>query len=332
MAHELEIKNDVASMFSVIETPWHGLGHILAEAPSYAEGMALAGLDYPVEKVRLFRQVGQPEQQEFVQSEVGFATVRTDTGKELGSVGADYAVVENRDAFAVLEPLVDAGIAKLETGGTLRNGADAWLLVQWDLAKFGPIVREVFADEVSTFGLLSTNHTGKRSVLLKDTPIRVVCANTLGAAQQKGGTSVSVRHVGDASVRVVDAAQKMWGGIIERSEATAKMYRALKARRLDEAMFRKLVVSAVAKDPRTNDVIPSDLAVARYERKVAEVTRLWTEGKGHTGDYSAWEAYNAAVEMLDHNADLYPTKQRVASLLDGPLARTKDLVLANLTA
>lgn len=338
MAHELEFQQGVASTFSVGETPWHREGIILAEAPSYAEAIKLARLDYPVEKVGLFRQVGDPTQQEYVESTVGFATVRTDTGKELGSVGKDYSVVQNKDAFAILEPLVNDGVATLETGGVLRDGADAWLLMRWNLAKFGPIVREVFADEVIPFGLVSTNHSGRRGVLVKDTPIRVVCANTLGAAEGEGGHAITVRHTGDANVRLVEAAQSMWGAMIERMETTARAYRTLKARYLDEEMFKTLVVDAIATDPRKRSEFNpeaklAEMVVERYERKVTRVTELWTSGKGHTGDHSAWEAYNGAVELLDHDRDLFPTRAgafRTASLLDGDLGKRKAAVLANL--
>jgi hypothetical protein len=75
------------------------------------------------------------------------------------------------------------------------------------------------------------------------------------------------------------------------------------------------------------------MVVNRYERKANEITRLWTEGDGHIGDHSAWEALNGAVQALDHDRDLFPTRAgsyRTASLLDGILAQTKQRVTENL--
>jgi len=44
---------NVETMFSVRETPWHGLGRIIMDAPASREALELAGLDWQVES--LFR-------------------------------------------------------------------------------------------------------------------------------------------------------------------------------------------------------------------------------------------------------------------------------------
>ena len=41
---------NVESMFSVRETPWHGLGTIIQDAPDSKEAIRLAGLDWRVEQ------------------------------------------------------------------------------------------------------------------------------------------------------------------------------------------------------------------------------------------------------------------------------------------
>lgn len=350
MAHELEFtvgEDGVqrASFFTVGETAWHREGHVLTEAPTYQEALKLAKLDYEVEKRPTFIAMPTTDGTDtyMKQSTTAFVTVRTDTGLELGAVGRDYTVVNNLPAFRVLEPLLDEGVASLATGGVLRNGGDAWLMVQWNLAKFGPVVREVFAAEVTPFGLLAVNHTGRRGILLKDTNVRVVCANTLGFAESETMHQINVRHSGDAEQRLIDAAFNMWGGIIERYETLALQYQTLKARVLTEQEFTAAVLDLIAPSPLDNPKFNPEAKLAgavldRALRKRAEVRRLWDEGKGHVGDHSAWEAYNAAVECIDHNAELFPTRAgswRTASLLDGNLHRLKQrslehcLVLAN---
>lgn len=39
---------DVETMFSVREIPWHGLGTVVADAPSSEDALKLAGLDWEV--------------------------------------------------------------------------------------------------------------------------------------------------------------------------------------------------------------------------------------------------------------------------------------------
>ena len=47
---------NVETMFSVRETPWHGLGRIVMDAPASREALELAGLDWQVESPQhLFR-------------------------------------------------------------------------------------------------------------------------------------------------------------------------------------------------------------------------------------------------------------------------------------
>jgi phage/plasmid-like protein (TIGR03299 family) len=341
MAHELEFLNGVASFFSVNQTAWHGEGTILSAAPSLDEAMQIANLGYTVEKRPTMYQCTTPDGDTYAkQSDVAFVTVRTDTQQELGAVGKDYHVMQNADAFRVLEPLLDTGIASLETGGVIRNGSDAWLMVKWDLTQFGPIVREVFADEVLPFGLLANNHSGRRGILLQDTNVRVVCANTLGFAERNTERRIVVKHSAQGMDKLIEAAQTLWHGIIERYEVLAKQYETLRSTMMTVEQFDAAVLNVLAPDPRKDpkfnpDAKLAEVVVARADRKRDEVSRLWFEGKGHTGEPNAWYAYNAAVEAVDHNRDLWPTRAgswRTASLLDGTLKQMKDKVLDNCLA
>lgn len=339
MPAELTVRNGLAEMFSVAETPWHREGHVLTAAPTYEEALVLAGLDFDVE-LRPYSY--QDNAGAARSSERAFATVRTDRGVELGAVGPDYRPISNREGFAILRPLLEQGVARLETGGSLRNGADCWLLVKWDVGRFGPVVREVFADEIVPFSTVMLNHSGRRGALIGNTPIRVVCANTLGMAETDGVASrwTSVRHVGDAPVKLIEAAEQMWGALIERFEVIAKQYRAMKAAVLAPAEFDDLVLDVLAPDPRLKqrwnpEARMANAVVARWETKRSALQDVWVHGRGHVGDHSAWEAYNGTVQLLDHNRELFPTRAgvyRTASLLTGHLAWLKQRVTDNLVA
>ena len=175
----------------------------------------------------------------------------------------------------------------------------------------------------------------------KLTPIRVVCANTLAMAETqatRGGRAITVRHTQGVESALVTAAEDLFQGIVSRYEIVAEQYRKLKAVALEEEQFRAMVLDVIAprpqNDPKFNpDAKLAEMVVARAERKRGEVTRLWTGDIGHTGDGSAWEAYQGAVEALDHNTELWPTRAgswRTASLLDGALGKMKMDVLNGL--
>lgn len=364
MSAELTINPETrtAEMFTVRIPAWHREGTVYAEPPTLDEALQAGGLDFTVAKlptdVVIEAPAEMPPHEKLAAgfqydggrgwikrqpSESAFVTVRTDRMKELGAVGPGYTPIQNRSVFSVMEPLLDSGALVLETGGSLRDGADVWLLGRFDLERFGPIVREVFADEVIPYALFTNNHNGRRGAVVAETPIRVVCANTLGVAEHAmdsgGSRAIKVRHTGDAETKIVEAAEELFAGIIERYEAIAAGYRILKATTLPDAAFRKLVLDPIAPDPRDSPRFNPEARMAesvldRALRRRGELTRLWHEGDGHTGDGSAWEAYNGAVQALDHNTELWPTRAgswRTASLLDGQLRRMKDTTLKGLT-
>jgi phage/plasmid-like protein (TIGR03299 family) len=339
MAHELVFDtNGKAAVFSSGGvTPWHREGHILEGHPGYEEALQLVGFGYPMEKVPYFRKLPDGT---MVESRTAYFVWRPDTKKVLGNVGSDYEVVPNAVAFSPLKPLVDEGVLKLETGGVLRDGADAWLMGRWDLTKFGPEAQEVFQGEgLLPYATVMANHSGRRGILLGSTAIRIVCQNTMLAAERDGVSRwANIQHRGDAQAKLFEAANEMFARQVERFDLIAKQYKLLMKTTITPGIFRKLVLDVVAPDPRQRrdwnpEAKMAEAVVARHERKVAEVSRLWFEGKGHTGEPTAWFALQGAVEALDFNHLLWPTRSgcyRTASLLTGELAAMKSRVTDNL--
>ena len=346
MSHELEFGQDgIAHFFAVGETAWHKEGHLLVEAPSFEEAIRLAGHDYTVEKRPVLYRCPTADGSDsyLKESAEAFVTVRTDTNAELGAVGPVYEVAQNIETWerAGIRGLVDSGLARLETGGTIREGRDAWLLMQWNLAKFGPAVQETFGEfGVVPFALAATNHSGRRGILFQLTGVRVVCANTLSMAEGEGAERLIVKHSAQVEARTVEAATALFGGVVAKFEVMAEHYRTLKARVLQEAEFKAAVLDIIAPDPTQDpkfnpEARKADSVIARVDEKRTVLTNLFHSGKGHTGDNSAWEAYNGVVEALDHNRDLWPSRAgcwRTASLMDGTLRQLKDATLNGLLA
>lgn len=84
---------NVESMFYVRETPWHGLGTKVQEAPTSKDALILAGLDWSVVQEPVYT-----GQNELVQ---GYkANVRDSDRKVLGVVTDRYKIVQNGEAFS----------------------------------------------------------------------------------------------------------------------------------------------------------------------------------------------------------------------------------------
>ena len=346
MAHDLaeNLTTGRKAVFSVKETPWHGEGFVIDTPPTWDEAMRLSGADYDVvtEPVYVTGEartvIGGANDGErvpsFVQSAKGRAVVRTDTRDVLGIVTEQYRPIQNREAFEVLKPLIDGGVATIETGGVLGTGEDAWLMVKFIVDD--PTVREAFGDEIVPFGLITNNHNAKRRAVVKPSAERVVCRNTLDASlsDRFRDVSVAIVHRGMARQRLVEAAETMFSGLVERYVIIAEQFTALKGRILTAAEFERAVLDVLAPMPKAKEdrsMKREAGLVERVEAKRDVLKGLWSGGRGHVGDSSAWEAYNAAAEALDHDLDLFKVGgSRVRSLMQGRLYGLKHQVADNL--
>lgn len=332
MAHELNFRNGVADMFSVRETPWHKEGHLLTEAPTLEEAIRLAGHDFEVETVPLYvRRTTQDGDEYFVEVNTTHrATMRQDNNEVLGVVGGRYHVLQNIEAFSILEPLLDAGLAELETGGTLRGGRDVWMQVRWNFSD--PVIQEVFSKSgVEPYCLLANNHAGWRQVTLQNSDIRVVCANTLGWALGKQG-QVKIRHTATVKSKLVAEAQTFWKALLERYTKVAGQMEALQNRFLTEEEFSRAVLDVLAPFPeKKGDKAPAPAIVERQMDKRRRLDHMWVNGAGHTGDYSAWEAVNGAIESLDHDSEMWKVRgsRTEAMMFEGTLSLLKQKVVAS---
>ena len=63
MTHNIHFDEQTGqhSFFSVKEKAWHGLGQIVSDYPTSAEALQFAGLDYTVEKHKLYTQRNEYE-------------------------------------------------------------------------------------------------------------------------------------------------------------------------------------------------------------------------------------------------------------------------------
>ena len=113
---------NVETMFSVRETPWHGLGRIIMDAPASREALELAGLDWQVESRNIYSGTGAMIP--------GYrANVRSTDDAVLGVVSDRYRIVQNEEAFQFTDDLLGEGVT-YETAGSLQGGKKVWMLAR----------------------------------------------------------------------------------------------------------------------------------------------------------------------------------------------------------
>ncbi|MGP0102088.1 MAG: DUF932 domain-containing protein [Solirubrobacteraceae bacterium] len=195
---------DSDTMFSVRETPWHGLGAVLDEPPAtVAEAIEASGLGWSVAKEPIAIDRGEAPSGDWWLprcEEISgfFATVRQDTREVLGIVGERYRIVQNDEAFAFIDGLLGSSI-HFETAGSLHGGRRVWVLATL------PDHVEVGGDDVRPYVLLMNSHDGSTAVIAATTPVRVVCQNTLNWGLRSAQQKFSIRHTEAVTQRVHEA-------------------------------------------------------------------------------------------------------------------------------
>ena len=185
---------NVETMFYVREKPWHGLGTMVAEAPTSADALKLAGLDWTVDNKPVYDGFGN------VISGY-YANTRSSDNSVLGIVGTRYKVVQNAEAFEFTDSLIGDGI-RYETAGSLRNGRTIWLLGKMP-------ERYIAGDKFEPFVCFTNTHDGTGAVRVCMTPVRVVCNNTLNMALSSAKRSWSAVHSLNISARLEEARQTL---------------------------------------------------------------------------------------------------------------------------
>lgn len=281
MSHGITSKD---SMASVHERPWHGLGAVLKRHPrSVDDALKKMGLDWPIIQLPVYRKRGS--RYELVE---GFKqNVRKDTDEVLAIVSDDYAVFQQREAFAFLADLLGSELF-FETGGSLFGGRKVFVTVK--LANVPWI--EVGGDRTDLYCNLFNHHDKSGSMQLLTTPVRTVCNNTWEAAIGSAVNRFFIRHIGDASIRLAEAREAL-----DLSIDYSKQFKKF-GDRLAKQKIAERKVKAIAAELWPGE--GTDRQVASAQRRREAVVHLFLEGDTvGNAPGSKWCAANAFIESVE---------------------------------
>jgi len=285
MAHDLAMTNGKTAMMFYGKEPWHGLGTKLDHPATAAEAIEAAGLDYQVELAPLVTTGG-------IEVPQRKAVIRDDTKEVLGVVGNSYIPIQNRQCFGFLDAVVAEGQLEYHTAGALGSGERMWLL-----AKLPGYIRVAGTDDITEkFLLLSNDHSGKAALRAYYTPVRVVCANTLAIAHQKGRhEGISILHKGDLAAKVRETQKVL--GLAER------FYDDLEEK-INHLAFHQPTSEELQNYFKALYPDPQEGSNSRAENVRQKLTKLFEEGRGQDLPgirHSTWAAVNAVTEFIDHH-------------------------------
>jgi phage/plasmid-like protein (TIGR03299 family) len=183
MAHLIE-NNAItgkAEIAFVNSTPWHGLGQQLTQDAHIDVWRKEAGLDW---EAKLSPVTFNPSGDKLVTVENQNVIYRNDTFAPLGVVTDRYKVHQPAEVLEFFNTLVQSAGFTLEVAGAIKGGKRIWALA--NVNREAVVLQD---DAVRGYLLLSTSFDGTAATIGQFTSIRVVCNNTLSAADQEAAPS-----------------------------------------------------------------------------------------------------------------------------------------------
>lgn len=311
MAHEIE------TMAYYTEggrfAPWHGLGTPVDTVMTSAEALELAGLDWEVNSRPIYTDNG-------IQIPGYIANTRSSDNKVLGVVSDKYKIVQNKEAFAFTDSLLDHD-AKYVTAGSLRGGKNVWMLAQLPRTK-------ILGDDIDQYLCFTNTHDGTGAVRVFCTPTRVVCQNTLNLALSTAKRSWSCRHMGNMESKMHEASRTLELANKYMEELATKADQLANTTITDERLYQ-IVAEMFPVDDNQSHRQLANMEKAKTEFMVAYYMPDIKQFRN-----TAWGALNAMADFCDHsspkrNTATYQENNFERIVIGHPLL---DLMLQKVTA
>ena len=284
------------------QVPWHGLGVPVNNDLTVHEMLVAAGLDWTVQKVptyyRAVREMrvadpkiralfGGEKQYEEVEYPTGkYALIRDTDNKILTTVSGSWEPCQNEEAFTIFEEFVDRNELEMHTAGSLRNGELVWCLAKMKESFV------LFNDDLTEQYLLLVNpHQFGRAIHIRDTPIRVVCNNTLSMALS--ADSLISANQSHRTVFDPEAMKEAIGIATEQMRKYEEAARFLASRRFNDATLTQFY----------DEVFPNMSVVRKNEHSrnaglALELLDLQPGAEYGRGTW--WQAFNTVTYIADH--------------------------------
>jgi len=345
MAHNIHIDaNGTAAFASLRKSAWHGLGQVVQQEMNDQQILDAAGLNWQVTEQPVFSaetlDLGGDSLTTHNQIEGYKLLRRSDSKADLAVVSADFRAFQNAEMVSLMRRIGGEQVV-WETAGALgAKGATCWCLARLPDLGFS------LGNDATEFYMLITNgHGNNRALTVMPTTIRVVCQNTMRAAEgdrkqqnqrqrnaQRSDFSASALAAGysihhnlglDRAVAEVEDAYRR---CIANRDATKVACEMMAAKAISEADARsywdRILGEPLAQDETERSRAMREEREAKRRRQLASI---WVSPTSQTDAArgTVYGAFQAAVEWIDHEAPARSAGSRAFRAVLGNDARTK---------
>lgn len=314
------------SGFCVRERSWHGKELLLQAAPeNWDEARLHAGLMWEPTLVPLFRKQTKTVERPARYNEIsGYerrpidqwtvtdtveelievdarAVVRDDTQADIGTVSGTFQLITHAEMGHIMETILEEPNVRFDTAGSVKGGRQVYCTVLLDEPYEIRGDVDGFGDPVVTlpyFAVLNS-HDGTGSCKGVYTQVRVVCANTVQAADADGnrhGAQFVLRHTSGVKKRLEEARDVIAGARIEAAR-WREMAEALAIIPFTESQIITYLHEFIPAPPAG---LVSDRVMANIETDRRGFLTLLDSSTNSAMRGNALGVFNATVEFLDH--------------------------------
>lgn len=308
MSHEIE------TMAYANAVPWHGLGNNVDPKSTVEEMLVAAGLDWEVKLRPIY---AQAENGDMIKLPLRRALVRSTDNKVLSVTGDLWKPFQNRDALEFFREYTEMGGANLETAGSLKGGKLIWALAS---------INEGFTinrtDHVKGYILLTSPHEVGKSITVRTTTVRVVCANTMAMAINGSKADYSQNHLtkfnASAAKETIGLAREQ----IHRAHLDAQALDQLKMSSFDTVRFLAGFFAPKPEGMNEKAHIENLLNNANERPKILDSVLNSVNHSPGAVPETAWGVLNGITHWVDHVAGKQP-ETRLFNAWLGDRARLK---------
>jgi phage/plasmid-like protein (TIGR03299 family) len=295
------------------QVAWHGLGQVVEKAMTSEEAIRLANLDYEVQKTTIYAQIDKEGQTEYSPFENKFATYRTDNNKVLGLVGGRYEIVQNKDAFAFFDAIIDNKEAIFETAGVLGDGERIFVTAKL------PEDMLVGGEPCNKYIILTNSHDGTSSIVAGLTTVRVVCNNTLQAALKGLSNKVLIEHRTGAKERLSEA-YKVMNIASKYMTEVEEVFNQMSKTKCDDDMLRLYISEVMKPEYKKVTEEEQEKLSTRFKNQVESIFAFALSHPTQTTDAARgtlWGAYNSISGYYNYIAKFKTAEDKFSSQFFG---------------
>lgn len=284
---------------------WHLLGQVHEDEIGARESLKRIGGQPLVTLERIYTEVGEAKIELPNRSILRHPTDDDPKFVHFGIVGPRYELLTLKDVAAIWDAVVGKPI---ETMGFLHRGANAFLTSKLP-------AMDIKGDEVERYIGVTTPLDGMRVATAEEWDVRVVCANTLRAAQAQALSTCRVVHDKEAKGRIARWLKDSYAKAEQNVAVVKEAFELLASTPVSYGTASQ-VVSWVYPDARLNidDSLSVNVRTRRFElaeahdkrqRKYRDAAMDLFEGQGTGMDTraakgTAFGLWNACVELSDY--------------------------------